>query len=88
MVNLKNHLSTSPERPCAPHIAELEQLADALRRVAHLAGQCAGHARSRSQRDRLLEIEIRFDEHLRRIQRRVPHEPNQLCEPRIRLRAS
>jgi hypothetical protein len=67
--------------------AELEQLAFALREVARLAGQCADHARSRAARDRLLRIESRFDGHLRRLMKRVPHESGKLSEPRIRLGA-
>jgi hypothetical protein len=64
-------------------IAELERLVRALREVARLAGQCADHARSRAERDRLLFIENWADEHLRRLVKSVPHEPDKLGEARI-----
>jgi hypothetical protein len=63
--------------------AQLVQLVAALREVARLAGQCADHARSRTARDRLLFIENWADEHLRRLVKSVPHEPDKLGEARI-----
>lgn len=86
-MNRQNHSAASLQRPSDdPQTAELLELARALRRVAWLAGQCADQAHTRAARDRVLRIEIRFDEHLRQLARRIPHEPNQVSAPRIKIK--